>query len=84
MREDIVNNFKKGEFPVLIATSLVSRGLDIFGVDHVINYDLPMHIEDYIHRIGRTGRAGNVGRATSFFSSSRKNDVNLAKSLVKV
>jgi ATP-dependent RNA helicase RhlB len=61
----VLSNFKNGSFPVLIATDVASRGLHIEGVTHVINYDLPQDPEDYVHRIGRTGRAGAGGRAVS-------------------
>ena len=66
----------------MVATSVAARGLDIKDVKHVINYDLPQAIEDYVHRIGRTGRIGNEGKATSFYESGR--DDKLARSLVKV
>ena len=69
---------------VLVATAVAARGLDIVGVDHVINYDLPSHIFDYIHRIGRTGRVGHIGRATSFFDSDCETDCKLAPRLVEV
>ena len=65
-----------------MATSVAARGLDIPEVKHVINYDLPQHIEEYVHRIGRTGRIGNKGMATAFFQSDR--DGTLARGLVKV
>jgi len=64
-RLKVLANFKSGKFPVLIATDVASRGLHIEGVTHVINYDLPQDPEDYVHRIGRTGRAGAEGRAIS-------------------
>eukprot|EP00794_Sanderia_malayensis_P007411 gene7411-8231_t len=60
--------FRKGTFDVLVATDLASRGLDITGITHVINYDTPNTIEDYIHRCGRTGRFGRVGAATTFLT----------------
>ena len=54
-REDALKSFKAGRTPILVATDVASRGLDINNVTHVINYDLPTNIEDYVHRIGRTG-----------------------------
>ncbi|HTO75168.1 MAG TPA: DEAD/DEAH box helicase [Thermoanaerobaculia bacterium] len=62
----ILNDFKDGKLAVLVATDVASRGLHIEGVSHVINYDLPQDSEDYVHRIGRTGRAGAEGDAVSF------------------
>jgi len=58
--------FQEGELPVLIGTDVASRGLHIPGVSHVVNYDLPQDCEDYVHRIGRTARAGEKGDAISF------------------
>jgi superfamily II DNA/RNA helicase len=58
-----LDRFKKGEINILVASDVAARGLDIKGVSHVINYDTPWHPDDYIHRIGRTGRAGATGRA---------------------
>ena len=66
-REEALRDFKTGNKPVLVATAVAARGLDIKGVAHVVNYDLPKSIDEYVHRIGRTGRVGNVGKATSFF-----------------
>jgi len=65
-RLKILNDFKEGKLAVLVATDVASRGLHIEGVSHVINYDLPQDAEDYVHRIGRTGRAGAEGTALSF------------------
>ena len=56
---------------MLVATAVAARGLDIRGVQHVVNYDLPKSIDEYVHRIGRTGRLGNTGRATSFFDTQQ-------------
>jgi len=64
-RLKIMRDFKEGKLPVLIATDVASRGLHIEGVSHVINYDLPEDSEDYVHRIGRTARAGATGKAIS-------------------
>jgi ATP-dependent RNA helicase RhlB len=61
----LLDEFKAGKFTVLIATDVASRGIHVEGVTHVINYDLPQHTEDYVHRIGRTGRAGASGKAIS-------------------
>jgi len=61
----ILDDFKEGKLPILIATDVASRGLHIDGVSHVINYDLPQDSEDYVHRIGRTARAGAEGKAIS-------------------
>lgn len=71
-REKALAAFKNGTAPILVATAVAARGLDIPNVQHVINYDLPTDIDDYVHRIGRTGRAGNVGIATSFFNRNNK------------
>ncbi len=65
-RMKILKDFKEGRLAVLVATDVASRGLHIEGVSHVINYDLPQDAEDYVHRIGRTGRAGALGTAVSF------------------
>ena len=65
-RELAIEGFKSGEFEILVATDIAGRGIDIQGVEHVINYDMPKDIESYTHRIGRTGRAGRKGAATTF------------------
>jgi len=62
-RMEALKGFKSGKYKMLVATDLAARGLDIAGVTHVINYDTPQHAEDYVHRIGRTGRAENEGDA---------------------
>jgi ATP-dependent RNA helicase DDX3X len=71
-REAALAAFKCGETPVLVATDVAARGLDIPNVAHVIQYDLPSSMDDYIHRIGRTGRAGNSGVATAFFNDNNR------------
>ncbi|KAJ3402005.1 hypothetical protein CcCBS67573_g01916 [Chytriomyces confervae] len=81
-REFALACFKSGRTPVLVATAVAARGLDIPNVNHVINFDLPTDIDDYVHRIGRTGRAGNTGKATAFFSPSR--DRNIVKELYEI
>lgn len=65
-REAALRDFRNSTINLLVATDVASRGLDVSGVSHVINMDLPKALEDYVHRIGRTGRAGATGRATSF------------------
>jgi ATP-dependent RNA helicase RhlE len=67
-RIEALEGFKSGKYEVMVATDIASRGLDIAGVSHVINYDVPDHPEDYVHRIGRTGRAQNVGDAFTLVS----------------
>ena len=69
-REAAISQFKQAQSDVLVATNVAGRGLDVKGVTHVINYDLPDNIQEYTHRIGRTGRAGLDGTATSFLSST--------------
>lgn len=81
-REQALADFKKGTMQVLIATAVAARGLDIKNVAHVINYDLPSSIDEYVHRIGRTGRVGNNGKATSFFDP--ENNQGLVNDLVKI
>ncbi|THH32477.1 hypothetical protein EUX98_g1746 [Antrodiella citrinella] len=72
-REMALQTFRSGRTPVLVATAVAARGLDIPNVTHVINYDLPSDIDDYVHRIGRTGRAGNTGISTAFFNRGNRN-----------
>ena len=77
-----MRDFRTGKAPVLVATAVAARGLDIPNVKHVVNYDLPTSINDYVHRIGRTGRLGNQGLATAFFDQGK--DTQIARSLVKI
>ncbi|XP_064456706.1 ATP-dependent RNA helicase DDX3X-like isoform X2 [Ornithodoros turicata] len=72
-REEALWSFRTGRTPILVATAVAARGLDIPNVKHVINFDLPSDIEEYVHRIGRTGRVGNLGLATSFFNEKNRN-----------
>jgi ATP-dependent RNA helicase RhlE len=64
-----LNDFKSGAVRVLVATDIAARGIDVDGISHVVNFDFPMHAEDYVHRIGRTGRANAIGDAISFVTS---------------
>jgi len=68
VREEILSDFKSGKICFLVATGIAARGLDIGALERVVNYDLPDQVDDYIHRIGRTGRAGASGEAVSFVS----------------
>ncbi|CAH0713272.1 unnamed protein product, partial [Brenthis ino] len=81
-REEALENFKSGRHCILVATAVAARGLDIKNVDIVVNYDLPKSIDEYVHRIGRTGRVGNRGKAVSFFDSDQ--DVALVADLAKI
>ncbi len=72
-RMDVMSDFKNGTFNVLVATDISARGVDIANVDYVINYDLPEVAENYVHRVGRTGRGNNKGVAVSFCSPEEKN-----------
>ncbi|KAK5134975.1 pre-mRNA processing RNA-helicase [Meristemomyces frigidus] len=65
-RDQSISDFKAGIYPVMVATSVAARGLDVKQLKLVVNYDAPNHIEDYVHRVGRTGRAGNTGTAVTF------------------
>ncbi|KAG7961649.1 hypothetical protein I3843_09G027300 [Carya illinoinensis] len=77
-REQALRLFKSGKTPILVATDVAARGLDIPHVGHVVNFDLPNDIDDYVHRIGRTGRAGKTGLATAFFN---ENNSSMARPL---
>ena len=74
-REEALYDFRTGSKPVLIATAVAARGLDIRNVAHVINYDMPEDIDEYVHRIGRSGRVGNLGKATSFIEAESDGEI---------
>merc|ERR1712176_768292 len=80
-RDWVLKEFKEGKSPILVATDVASRGLDVKDIKYVINYDFPGSIEDYIHRVGRTGRAGATGSSYTFFTSDK---AKYAEELVKV
>ncbi|KAI9810510.1 MAG: DEAD-box ATP-dependent RNA helicase [Phylliscum demangeonii] len=82
-RERALEMFRTGRCPILVATAVAARGLDIPNVTHVVNYDLPTDIDDYVHRIGRTGRAGNTGRSTAFFNRGNRGVVRDLIDLLK-
>ncbi|TKA78532.1 ATP-dependent RNA helicase ded1 [Cryomyces minteri] len=82
-RERALEMFRTGRCPILVATAVAARGLDIPNVTHVVNYDLPTDIDDYVHRIGRTGRAGNTGISTAFFNRGNRGVVRDLIDLLK-
>jgi ATP-dependent RNA helicase RhlE len=82
-REQALADFKEGKYRVLIATDIAGRGIHVDGVAHVVNYDLPREPEDYIHRIGRTGRSNALGKATSFATYHDQRQVIAIEKLVR-
>ncbi|KAJ0249854.1 DEAD-box ATP-dependent RNA helicase 14 [Hirschfeldia incana] len=80
-RDNVLNQFRSGRTPVLVATDVAARGLDVKDIRAVINYDFPNGVEDYVHRIGRTGRAGATGQAFTFFGDQ---DSKHASDLIKI
>ncbi|MEA2147559.1 MAG: ATP-dependent helicase DeaD, partial [Solirubrobacteraceae bacterium] len=74
-RDGVMISFKDGRLPLLVATDVASRGLDISGISHVVNYDVPTSPDVYVHRIGRTGRVGRSGRAITFAESRQRRDI---------
>ena len=82
-REDSLRSFKRGHTPVMVATDVASRGLDIPNVTNVVNFDLPNSIDDYVHRIGRTGRAGNTGAALAFVNEKNGSVVRELRELLE-
>lgn len=80
-RDSVLSEFRSGRCPVLVATDVAARGLDVKDIRVVVNYDFPTGVEDYVHRIGRTGRAGATGIAYTFFCD---NDAKYASDLVKI
>ena len=81
-RDSAIDDFKSGAVPVMTATSVAARGLDVKQLKLVVNYDAPNHLEDYVHRAGRTGRAGNTGTAVTFLTEDQERySVDIAKAL---
>ena len=83
-RKDALEGFKLGRYRVLIATDIASRGIDVKGIELVVNYDLPENPEDYVHRIGRTGRAGMSGKAISFAMPDQGSKVREIEKLTRL
>lgn len=81
-REAALENFKSGKIKVLVATDIAARGIDVQGVSHVINYDLPVEAESYVHRIGRTARAGKDGDAISFCDETERDALARIQKLI--
>ena len=79
-----MENFKKGAVRVLVATDIAARGIDIDQLPHVVNYELPNVTEDYVHRIGRTGRAGNKGEAVSLVSNDESELLRNIEKMIKI
>lgn len=82
-RQEALAGFKNGKYRVLVATDIAARGIDVTGISLVINYDLPNNPDDYVHRIGRTARAGATGKAVSFAGSDEKFVIKQIEKLIK-
>lgn len=82
-RKDALEGFKNGRYRVLVATDIAARGIDVTGIELVINYDLPQQAEDYVHRIGRTGRAEASGHAISFATPDQRGDLRTIERLLR-
>ncbi len=83
-RREALDGFKSGRYKVLVATDIASRGIDVTGIELVINYDLPEDAENYVHRIGRTARAGHKGHAISFATPDQSSDVRDIEKLIRL
>jgi ATP-dependent RNA helicase RhlE len=82
-RREALDGFKKGTYRVLVATDIAARGIDVMGIALVVNYDLPAQSEGYVHRIGRTARAGRRGKAVSFVQPDQKRDLANIERLIR-
>ncbi|MEN9342161.1 MAG: hypothetical protein RIQ54_417, partial [Candidatus Parcubacteria bacterium] len=82
-RREALDGFKRGRYRILVATDIAARGIDVSNIELVLNYDLPDNPEDYVHRIGRTGRAGGSGHAISFARPNEKGDVKTIERLIR-
>src|SRR3989338_7079887 len=83
-RREALEGFKSGRYRILVATDIAARGIDVTRIELVINYDLPEDVENYVHRVGRTGRAGCQGRAISFATPDQRNDVKNIERLIRM
>lgn len=83
-RETIMKKFREMKFPFLVTTDISARGMDIEGVTHVINYDVPMEVEYFVHRVGRTGRAGEKGVAITLVSDEQQRQMDKIKKALKI
>ena len=82
-RREALDGFRNGKYRILVATDIAARGIDVKGIELVLNYDLPQHPENYVHRIGRTGRIGGIGHAISFATPDQKSDVRGIERLIR-
>ncbi len=82
-RKEALEGFRNGKYRILAATDIAARGIDVQGIELVVNYDLPTNPDDYVHRIGRTGRAGGAGHAISFATPDQKRDVRDIERLIR-
>lgn len=82
-RRDALEGFKQRKYQILIATDIAARGIDVSGIELVVNYDMPATSEDYVHRIGRTGRAGKTGHAISFATSDQRGSIRSIEKFMK-
>jgi len=82
-RTNALAGFKSGKYRVMVATDIAARGIDVVGIELVVNYDLPTNTQDYVHRIGRTARAGMAGRAISFATFDQRNDIRDIERLIR-
>lgn len=82
-RQEAMSGFKCGKYRVMVATDIAARGIDVEGISLIVNYDLPSTADDYVHRIGRTARAGSAGKAVSFAAPDERMDIKQIEKLIK-
>ena len=82
-RDSVIKSFRSGDVELLVATDVASRGLDVSGISHIFNFDIPQDADSYVHRIGRTGRAGESGVAITFVTPREKGHLNLIEKAIK-